>query len=118
MNKADLLKRYGQWALVTGASSGMGEQFARQLAAAGFRLIITARRQHSLEALAAELRAAHGVEVETLPLDLAAADSIERIAAGRASLVPPRSASAIALALRAVEAVTRSRDCSDNGDSG
>ncbi len=62
-------------ALVTGASSGIGEQFARQLAARGVDLVITARREERLEKLAAELREAHSVEVTPIPLDLSAADA-------------------------------------------
>jgi len=63
--------KYGPWALVTGASSGIGERFARALAARGVSLVITARRASLLEALATELRKAHGVEVQVVALDLA-----------------------------------------------
>lgn len=59
-----------QTALVTGASSGFGADFARQLAARGYDLIITARRLERLEALRAEIAAAHNVAVEVFPLDL------------------------------------------------
>ena len=49
------------WALVTGASSGFGEEFARQFAAQGRALVLVARRLEKLQALASELRELHGV---------------------------------------------------------
>lgn len=64
----------GRWALVTGASSGLGESFARKLAARGAHVALCARSRGKLEELAGELRAAHGVKTEVLAFDLAAAN--------------------------------------------
>lgn len=66
-----LKDRYGDWALVTGASSGIGREFARQLAREGIAVVVTARRKDRLEELATELRNTHGVEVRVVAADLA-----------------------------------------------
>lgn len=63
----------GQWALVTGASSGFGVDFATLLAEQGVNLVLAARRTEPMEALATQLRAQHGVEVVVEGVDLARA---------------------------------------------
>lgn len=72
-------------ALVTGASAGLGAEFARQLAAAGTDLVLSARRLDRLEALAQELRAGHGVGVEAIQADLTQDEDLSRLERALAS---------------------------------
>ncbi len=67
---------YGPWAVVAGASEGMGAQFAKQLSARGLKVVLIARREQVLTELAATLPG----ESKCLPLDLASPDAAERIA--------------------------------------
>ncbi|MCV7180117.1 SDR family NAD(P)-dependent oxidoreductase [Mycolicibacterium sphagni] len=71
--------------LITGASAGLGVEYARQFAALGHDLVLVARREDALERLAGELRSAHNVDVTVVALDLsapgAAAELVSRTAA-------------------------------------
>ncbi len=73
------LKRYGGWAVITGASSGVGEAFARHIAAAGMPCFLVARREDRLQALAEELREKHGVDTAHAALDLSLDNAHEAV---------------------------------------
>jgi len=68
----------GKWALVTGASSGIGAEVARELAARGINVVLAARRREALDALSVELRSA-GVQARVEPVDLAHTGEPERL---------------------------------------
>ncbi|GAB3599788.1 SDR family NAD(P)-dependent oxidoreductase [Microbacterium tumbae] len=68
-------------ALITGASAGLGAEFARQLAARGADLVLVARSAAPLELLAGELRTTHGVAVDVITADLSVEEDVERVAA-------------------------------------
>jgi short-subunit dehydrogenase len=73
--------RFGKTALVTGASSGIGEAFARALAQAGCNVIVVARRSERLHALKAELESAHSICVYPVVADLEAREGAGSVAA-------------------------------------
>ena len=70
MNKKSFLGKYGPWAVVTGASDGIGSAFAEQLAERGLNLVAVARRADRLNELARKIRAKRGTEVLVVAADL------------------------------------------------
>ena len=72
-------EKYGPWALITGASSGIGAEFAEQLAAKGVNLILVARRKAILELKSAQLQKRYGIEVMPIELDLTEVDSVKKL---------------------------------------
>jgi len=75
------LQRFGPWALVTGASSGIGAEFARQLAGRGFNLVLVARRKQRLDDLAQRLNADTKSQIKVIAVDLAHPDFLRVILA-------------------------------------
>jgi short-subunit dehydrogenase len=71
--------RYGPYALVAGASEGLGEAFAHAIAARGVGLVLLARRAEVLGGVAAAIRDKHGVDVRTVPFDLARPELAETL---------------------------------------
>jgi len=78
--------RYGPWAVVAGASEGIGAAFASALAEQGLNLVLVARRAAPLEALAGELASRHGIETRTLALDLAQSENVTALLSGTRDL--------------------------------
>lgn len=78
--------RYGPWAVVAGASEGIGAAFSRELAERGLHLVLIARRSEPLERFAGEVRSAYGVEVRTQSLDVGDANLLDGLDASTADL--------------------------------
>lgn len=76
-------------ALITGASSGIGEEFARAFAARGHDLVLVARRQLELDALAKQLRQTHGIDAHVVIADLSKPSSVDDLAVAVEGLKRP-----------------------------
>ena len=72
-----LTEKYGEWALVTGASSGIGKEFALQLAKRSFNLVLVARREDRLTSLATMLESEYSIRSIVVPTDLSKPDFLE-----------------------------------------
>ncbi|HEX4131071.1 MAG TPA: SDR family NAD(P)-dependent oxidoreductase [Pirellulales bacterium] len=73
-------ERFGPWALITGASSGIGREFARQIAASGINVVLVARREALLEELGRALANEFGVKSRTVVADLSQVDFLDHLA--------------------------------------
>jgi short-subunit dehydrogenase len=80
VDKTDFAACYGLWAIVAGASEGLGAAYAEELAARGLNLVLVARREELLQSLASELSTKYNVETKIIALDLAASDAAEQFA--------------------------------------
>jgi short-subunit dehydrogenase len=78
--------RYGPWALVTGASSGIGLAFARELAARALNVVLVARRIARLEEIAHDLAREHSVEARPVACDLMDDEFLSSLAPALADL--------------------------------
>lgn len=78
-------EKYGSWALVAGASEGMGAEFARQIALRGLNVVLVARRADVLKRVKADI-AALGVEVRTVTADLSSANALTTVISETAEL--------------------------------
>lgn len=105
----------GSFALVTGASAGIGEEIARGLARRKVPLVLVARSADRLEALAVELRAVSGAAVETIALDLASDGAVERLVAATEGAGSPSGSSSTT---RASASTGRRRSRGSSGRSG
>jgi short-subunit dehydrogenase len=77
--KTDFAARYGSWAIVAGASEGLGAAYADELASRGLNLVLIARRYELLQALASALSSKYGIETRTIALDLSTGEAAEQI---------------------------------------
>lgn len=72
--------RFGPWAVVTGASSGIGREFARQIAANGINVVLVARRELPMREAGSDFTRRYGVEHRVVNIDLTGSGSLERLA--------------------------------------
>lgn len=86
LTPADFVGRYGPWAVVLGASHGIGASFAREIARQGVHVVMVARPDDGLDDAAAAVRREFGVQTRALEVDLLADEMLEQLASGTADL--------------------------------
>lgn len=86
MKRSTFLSKYGPWAVITGASDGIGYAFAEQLGALGINLVLVARRADRLNHLAAALKTVHKIQTMVVPADLSSAEGLAAVDQGTAGL--------------------------------
>lgn len=79
-------KKFGPWALITGANAGIGEAFAHQLAEQGYNLALVGRRPEALQKLSDELTQTYGIETRNVVVDLSEPDFLSVLAEATADL--------------------------------
>ncbi|MBD3750678.1 MAG: SDR family NAD(P)-dependent oxidoreductase [Sphingobacteriales bacterium] len=77
--KARLKSKYGEWAVITGASSGIGLELATQLASAGFNLVLIARQLEKLQEVENRLKANKTIEIKIVNVDVSETEGIDQI---------------------------------------
>ncbi len=80
------ISKYGEWALITGASKGIGLEFSRQIAAQGLNVVLVARSENSLRQLASSIESDYPVKTRIVAADLTEADGIARLLEATADL--------------------------------
>jgi short-subunit dehydrogenase len=80
------ISKYGEWALITGASKGIGLEFARQVAANGLNVVLVARSENSLKQLASSIESDYPVKTRIVAADLTEIDGIARVLEATADL--------------------------------
>lgn len=74
-----LKEKYGDWALVTGASDGIGKAFCKEIAKAGINVCLVARRENILTQYSHELEKTFGIKTRVIPIDLSKSDSVKAL---------------------------------------
>lgn len=79
MKQQNFMQQYGQWALITGASAGIGKAFAEELASRGLNLILVARRKPLLNELASALKKKHNIKTRTVVADMSDIAEVDKV---------------------------------------